>query len=121
MRSSPRKISTRSNEIECHSVKQTTDGGYILAGATWSFGSYYHDVYLVKTEPEQGINEHKTASVNNRQITATIFQGPLQLPEGRKCKVFDITGRIVMPETMKSGVYFIEIDNKIVEKVIKIR
>jgi hypothetical protein len=51
----------------------------------------------------------------------TIFSGPLKLPKGKKCKVFDITGRIVEPTTITRGIYFIEIDNEIVQKVIKVR
>jgi parallel beta-helix repeat protein len=52
---------------------------------------------------------------------ATIFRGPLQLPEGKECKIFDITGRTVEPTRMKPGIYFVEIDNEIIRKVIKIR
>lgn len=61
-------------------------------------------------------------SVEAREtLTATIFRGPLQLPAGKKCRVLDITGRIVEPDKIAPGIYFVEIDNEIVQKVVKIR
>ena len=54
-------------------------------------------------------------------LSATIFRGPLQLPAGKQCRVFDITGRVVEPDKIAPGIYFLEIDDKIVQKVIKIR
>ncbi len=36
----------------CHSIIQTADGGYVLAGYTQSFGAGYYDMWLVKIDAD---------------------------------------------------------------------
>ncbi len=74
-----------------------------------------------KFYPFIGIEEGTTSIAKQRNLSATIFRGPLRLPEGKKCRVFDITGRVVEPNMITRGIYFIEVDGVVTQKVIKIR
>jgi hypothetical protein len=109
------------NGWDCgRSGQQTWDGGYIFAGTIGTSGPAGYDVYLIKTEPEVGVSEGEIV-VEEYECGATLVSGPLLLPEGRKCRVFDISGRIVEPIEVQPGIYFVEIDGSIMRKVVKIR
>ena len=68
-----------------------------------------------------GIGEFRVVDSNNSSLHPTVLCGPLLLPEGETCRVFDITGRVVMSDRIQPGIYFVEVDGKITQKVIKVK
>lgn len=95
------------------------EGNIFVTGKSW--GPNNNDDYATVKYSSTGIREDIATVVHKAYLDATIFRGPLRLPEGRKCRVLDITGRIVEPDRISPGVYFVEMDNKIVQKVVKIK
>ena len=78
------------------------------------------DYATIKYSPT-GIEESRTTQIKSSSLHATIFSGPLQLLKDKECKVFDITGRVVEPTRITRGIYFIEIDGVVIQKVVKVR
>jgi hypothetical protein len=104
-----------------YDVEKTRDGGYIIVGYTESYGSGNKDIWLLKIAPDTlGIQEQYTVSMGNRN-DGTIFACPLYFPVETDYKIFDITGRQIHTLDPAPGIYFIEIDGEIKQKVVKIR
>jgi len=56
------------------SVQQTSDGGYILAGFTYSFGAGGSDVFLVKTDANGNIQWAKTYGGTGGENATSVLQ-----------------------------------------------
>ena len=63
-----------SSRDECMSVRQTSDGGYILGGHTWSFGAGNYDSWLVKTDASGTEEWSRTLGGSNGDYCASVQQ-----------------------------------------------
>ena len=57
-----------------YSVRQTSDGGYIIAGYTWSFGAGLSDVYLLKTDSSGGTLWTRTYGGSSEDVGYSLQQ-----------------------------------------------
>jgi hypothetical protein len=75
----------------------------------------------IKLPPMQVIDEQVNIIKKSYNIGPTIISGPLRLLAGKKVRIFDVSGRMIQPNEMNKGIYFMEIEGKQIQKVIKIR
>ena len=62
------------NSDFCHSIWQTSDGGYIMIGDTWSYGVGYRDIWFIKTDEYGNELWNKTFGGKNKEYSNSAKQ-----------------------------------------------
>jgi len=108
--------------VSCSTAAVPNDWAHFYLRLEWNTGAYEKTlVCSLQIGPEIGVSEHVRRVKDPSLIWPTIINGSLRLPKNLSYKLFDITGREVMPDKIKPGIYFIYIDGKLSKKVIKVR
>jgi hypothetical protein len=107
---------------QANDMQITGDDGYIIIGFTESYGAGSRDIWLLRIAADTlGISEQKIVPREWSTKYETITHGQLLYPEGNTYKIFDITGRQIHTLNPAPGIYFIEVDGEIRQKVIKVK
>jgi hypothetical protein len=110
-----------SGSDKAFSITYGLDHNLYIAGCSYDSMTGLDFTVISLDTTTSHVGEDKAIPTDNNDFGGTIFSGPLILPEGKNCKIFDVTGRVVLPDKMRPGIYFVEIDGKITQKVVKVR
>ncbi len=69
------RIWSGGDAAECSAVDLCDDGGYILAGSAFLFETY-DDAWLLKTEPDIGIDENAGSTIHNTVYDLSVSPNP---------------------------------------------
>ena len=95
------KTSGGPNAERSYCVKQTLDGGFIIVGSTYSFGSGGQDVYVVKTDSLGETEWIREVPIKPEDVSLNVFPNPfnssckIEAPVGAEIDIFDINGGAV--------------------------
>jgi len=109
----------RKETQRCSIRRDCVDGNGYAAGESYGIGGN-DDFTVISPDSNLGVQENNTI-IKNNSLNAIVFKGPLVLPKDKTCKVFDIIGRVVEPDRVNPGIYFIEVDGVVTQKVVKVR
>jgi hypothetical protein len=123
-----------------YSVQQTTDGGYIVAGGTSSFGDTLGDVYLIKTDTNGNVGVEDNSPGRIKPLTSNLsfsvipnpFSSFASVPRhsSERFALYDISGRKVgiykgdrIGLGLSAGIYFLKPENKNAQplRIVKLR
>lgn len=109
-------------ELACSTTATPYDWAHFALNLTWDITEYEKTlVCSLQIGPQTGIQEHARQVEEPMLIWPSIISGSIYCPEGSSYKIFDVSGREVVDKHLTPGIYFIEIDGKISQKIISIR
>jgi uncharacterized delta-60 repeat protein len=106
-----------------YAVAVDSAGNIYVTGESFGIGTDY-DYATLKYSYTVAVAEQVEPFIMDKSkigCRTSIISGPLLLPDGHHCRIFDIAGREIAPAKITRGVYFLQIDNSIVQKIIKVR
>jgi len=108
--------------VVCSTEATPYDWVHFSLSLVWDQGAYEKTlVCSLQIGPQTGTKENTCRVSDPPLIWPTIINGSISLPKEMPYKIFDITGREVDVIHLAPGIYFVEINGKMLHKIVKIR